>query len=406
MRPLPAIAVALLIATAPLAQAGAAGYVAQTTWGVKGLVALDKAWLFGRPLWNEKVEGRDVRVAILDTGIDATHPDLQGTVAAFRDFAGDRQGRFHTDPYDDVGHGTHIAGIIAGRGHFQGNPLKQYWITGEVGLAPAAKLIVARVASQHLLPDDATLADAFRWAADPDGDGDPRDGAHVVVFSLGREVPGDPAELPSRVVGAATEATIHEITKRGAIVVAPSGNGARGLVQAPCHLDVVVCVGATDREGYMAHYSSYGRSVDVVAPSVVVSAWPEALGGGYQSLAGTSVAAAVVGGLVALMVEANPKLAEMSAQPDRGWKSTRLTEVLKATATKVPNVENTEGGRAGAGLVHGYGALAAVDAGGGGLLWWVIALLGAVVAGAAWFSVRPTLRRRAARKARKDDDED
>lgn len=313
---------------------------------------LDRAFFGLRAPWLERPSGRGVRVAIVDTGIDADHPDLAGSVVGWKDFVNGRP-----SPYDDNGHGTHVAGILAGHGHFEWDPFSPYWMTGETGVAPGVSLLVAKAMNAQGEGDDGTVAQAIRWALDPNGDGTGAGGAQVISLSLGLS-PG----ATQNPYGPTAQA-IAQAVRDGVVVVVAAGNDGSNTTSALSTQRGVLVVGALDAAGDVASFSNYGQNVDLVAPGTIVSAYPPddnpsgALGGPYVGMEGTSMAVPVVAGVVALMMEADPPLGETSTQADLSGKVLQVDTILRETATPMPDP------RAGAGTIDGYAALKAVDQG-------------------------------------------
>lgn len=217
-------------------------------------------------VWKE-TQGAGVRVAVLDTGIDAEHPDLAGAVLASADFADSRQGARDVD-----GHGTHCAGVIAARA----NGL------GVVGVAPQCELLVGKVLGDEGFGSDGAVADGIAWAV--------AQGADILSLSLG-------SPQASRRIATAIDAAVAA----GRFVICAAGNEGRpNSVDFPARLPSVVAVGAVDRHGRVAPFSSRGDEVDVCAPGEdVLSCWPR---GGYAQLSGTSMATPFVAGVVALLL--------------------------------------------------------------------------------------------------------
>ncbi|MBW3581570.1 MAG: S8 family serine peptidase [Euryarchaeota archaeon] len=358
-------------------------YVADTLLGARwDAGAVDAEWT-ARPFWVEPVRGNGVRVAIIDTGIDATHPDLRGSVVGWRDFLEARP-----TPYDDDAHGTHVAGIIAARGHLQPDPFAHYFPFGATGVAPGVELLVAKAMDRDGNGDATTVAAAVRWALDPNGDGDPSDGAHVINLSIGIETPegdGDdlPFGLPTVASRSASETKVLEDAIRtaydmGAVVVVAAGNhdpdSAHDQVTFPGTMREVITVGALDGAGHVATFSNRGApesgKPDLVAPGIILSTFPkthDTVDGsqdGYLALGGTSMASPMVAGTVALMMEADPSLKGLSAEGGRGGHTERMRAVLQATAVPAGPSE-----AAGAGALRVDAAVATIDVGEGGLAW-------------------------------------
>ncbi|KAB8189811.1 S8 family serine peptidase [Nonomuraea phyllanthi] len=276
-------------------------------WGIAKIGA-DKAQSAG-------FTGKGVRVAVLDTGIDATHPDLAGKLATddpsdpkhpggWMEF--DADGRpVASEPHDSSFHGTHVAGTIAG-GSASGAP---------IGVAPGAELMAGLV----IPGGSGTLAQVvagMQWALAPfAADGSPAgEPADIVSMSLGGEGYSDELIEPAR-----------NIWFAGAFPAFAIGNDCSpGQSSSPGNVYEAVAVGATDADDAVPDFSCGGvvnRSdwidappewpdsyvvPDVSAPGVdVLSAWP---GGGYQTLSGTSMATPHVAGTVALMLQARSDL--------------------------------------------------------------------------------------------------
>lgn len=232
----------------------------------------------------------DVTVAVLDTGIDESHPDLadallRGRGKDFVDIIGGAD-RFLGDyldvddePVDEwVGHGTHVAGIIAARG--LGMP---------AGVAPACRILNVRVLGALRDGDrvlGAGLVDnisaAMKWTVDQ--------GVDVINMSLGIRHEG--GGLPYRDV-------VDYAKAKGVSIVAASGNNGLRDMYYPGAFPFVITVGALDSDGGVAAFSTYGRQVDLLAPGTDI--YSSYLRSGYAFSSGTSHAAPFVAGAVALL---------------------------------------------------------------------------------------------------------
>ena len=245
------------------------------------------------------LDGSGVRVGILDTGIDASHPDLAGKVKAFKDFTAAQ----NPNPTDENSHGTHTAGTIVG-GATSGT---------SIGVAPKAQLIVGKIFDAQGSAKDEDILRAMQWVADPDGNPDTNDFAMLVSNSWGDDSPfadRDPKDEPLCGV-------LDNWVKLGMLPVFAAGNSGPGAttVGLPGGCPASLTVGATDSADRAAYFSSRGPAKwkssslvkpDVSAPGVnVKSAKP---GGGYQSMSGTSMATPHVSGVMALIYQANPNL--------------------------------------------------------------------------------------------------
>ncbi|MFE3604036.1 type VII secretion-associated serine protease mycosin [Streptomyces sp. NPDC059142] len=237
-------------------------------------------------------QGTGITVAVLDTGVDDTHPDLSGQVLPGKDLIG-----FGARSGDRswARHGTAMAGIIAGHGHGTGGT------DGVLGIAPESKILPVRVILEGSDPARAkaraskggALAEGIRWAADQ--------GADVINLSLGDDSESahpEPAE----------DAAVQYALSRGAVVVASAGNGGEkgDHISYPAAYPGVIAVTAVDEYGTHASFSTRRWYATVSAPGVdVVIADPDRR---YYEGWGTSAAAAFVSGAVALIRSAHPDL--------------------------------------------------------------------------------------------------
>jgi type VII secretion-associated serine protease mycosin len=251
--------------------------------------------------------GAGVTVAVIDTGVDGTHPDLTGTVIGGTDVSGIGA----PDGQDPVGtnkeHGTMVASLIAGHGHGDG--------AGVIGVAPAAKLLSISVGfGAGTVNSDDQIAQAVRWAVDH--------GASVINMSLTRNT----LQWPQSWDSAFLYAMDHD-----AVIVAAAGNRGSGTTEvgAPATMPGVLTVAGVDREGSASFdASSQGITISVAAPSEeLVGAAP---GGGYYSWAGTSGATPIVAGLVALVRSAYPDL-------DAANVINRVIKTARPVGTTVPS---------------------------------------------------------------------
>lgn len=234
--------------------------------------------------------GSGVTVAVVDTGVDSTVPDLQGQLVAGYDFVGD-----DTDTEDQNGHGTHVSGIIAA---LQNN------LIGVSGVAPGAQVMPLRVLDASGSGTDANVAAAFNYAGNA--------GVPIVNASLGGSAPSQAIEQAV----AAHPNTLY--------VVAAGNNGADDDTTPfyPCDLPEanLICVGASDQNDDPASFSNYGASsVDLFAPGVdILSTWMADSEGDpqYYFASGTSMATPMVSGTLALMLGRNSSLSAAQLKSD------------------------------------------------------------------------------------------
>jgi len=217
----------------------------------------------GAPAEWPKSEGDGATIAVIDTGIDATHPDLKGQVLGGVNVVDPT----HPDNWaDDEGHGTHVAGTIAASGG------------GLFGVAPKAKLYAVKVLDKDGNGDYSSIIAGIEWAMNH--------GVKIANMSLGADEGSDPLH---RAVQAAAAA--------GMTIIAAAGNTG-GAVGYPGAYPEVIAVGASDAQDHVAAFSSRGAQVAFIAPGVdVLSA---KMGGGYTTMSGTSMATPHIAGLAAI----------------------------------------------------------------------------------------------------------
>jgi subtilisin family serine protease len=253
--------------------------------------------------------GKGVKVAILDTGIDATHPELKGRVIASKDFTGSRSG-----PADVVGHGTHCAGIVgmARNG------------SGYVGVAPECDILAGKVLGDDGSGDFNWLRAGIEWAIEQKAD--------VISMSLG----SGPDSTPPEQFFPALRQSTQKAVSAGIIVLAAAGNdgGPADRVGYPGKYPEVITVAATDINQYVASFSSRGPAVDVAAPGDnIVSSLPN---GRYAEWDGTSMATPMAAGVAALYV-ANARAAGRTPTPADFRKRIETTSF---TRSRVPNANS------------------------------------------------------------------
>ena len=239
-------------------------------------------------LWAAQ-SGAGSVVAVVDTGVSATHPDLSGLVLPGLDLVSP----CGSGQADGHGHGTHVAGIIAARA---GNA------AGVAGLAQGTRILPVRALGNDGSGSDVDVAAGIAWAAEH--------GADVVNLSLGSPDPS-----------ASEQAAVDYAYGRGVLVVAAAGNdgGAGDPANYPGALRHVLAVGAVDPAHSVPVFSNSGPYVALVAPGVdVLSTVPP---NGYLAMDGTSMAAPFVAATAALMRAANPALTP-----------SRLVTLLESTA--------------------------------------------------------------------------
>ncbi|MFD0026025.1 S8 family serine peptidase [Streptomyces sp. NPDC058382] len=259
--------------------------------------------------WKAGYTGKGVKIAVLDTGADATHPDLKGQVLTSKNFSDS------PDTKDHYGHGTHVSSIAAGTGAKSGGKFK--------GVAPDAKLIEGKVLDDYGYGEDSGILAGMEWAV--------AQGADVINLSLGGT---DTPEVDP------LEAAVNKLSASSGVLFAiAAGNegDSAGTVGSPGSADAALTVGAVDDKDLLADFSSRGPRVgdnaikpDVTAPGVDITAAAspgsvidEEVGQnppGYLTISGTSMATPHVAGSAALLKQQHPQ-----------WKNTELKGALTAS---------------------------------------------------------------------------
>jgi len=289
------------------------------------MTPVDRIWLDGRrrisldvsvpqigapQAWAAGLDGTGVTVAVLDTGVDATHPDLAGRIVATKNFTA------APDADDTVGHGTHVASTIAGSGAASAGRYR--------GVAPGAKLLIGKVCATEECNDSDILA-GMAWAAPQ---------AKVINMSLGDD--DEPGADP-------LEAAVQDLTARyDALFVVAAGNSGHAPVNSPASAPSALAVGAVDKDNTIADFSSWGPAVEgselkpeITAPGVGITAAKAAhatIGdpapvAGYTTMSGTSMATPHVAGAAAILAQEHP-----------GWSWRQLKTILMASARPTPGL--------------------------------------------------------------------
>ncbi|MBC9712673.1 S8 family serine peptidase [Streptomyces sp. TRM66268-LWL] len=271
---------------------------------VKADMAESNAQIGSAKAWEAGLTGKGVKVAVLDTGADLTHPDLKDRITETKSFiAGE-------EVADRNGHGTHVASTVGGSGAASDGK--------EQGVAPGAELAVGKVLSDGGSGSDSEIIAGMEWAA-KDID------AKVISMSLGTQEPGDGTDPMSQAVNNLTEET-------GALFVIAAGNsGYSGSIGSPGAADSALTIGAVDSTDTAAGFTSKGPRMgdnalkpDLSAPGVDILAARSSLiegEGSYMSISGTSMATPHVAGVAALLAEKHPD-----------WTPRQLKDALMSTS--------------------------------------------------------------------------
>ncbi len=295
----------------------ASGSTASRTTAVAGI---GKVWLdgvvkaaldrttkqIGAPTaWNRGLDGTGVTIAVLDTGVDDTHPDLAGKVRAAANFSNS------PGLPDRVGHGTHVAATAAGTGAKSGGTHK--------GVAPGATLLNGKVLNDWGIGSESTIMAGIEWAA--------AQGADIVNLSVGG---------PDRIGTGPSEAQINRLSEQKGILFAVAAGNAGpgdGTIDSPGSAEAALTAGAVDGNDVIADFSGRGPKFgdsgikpDVTAPGVaVVAAAADGTGPqnppGYYAMSGTSMATPHAAGAAALLKQQHPD-----------WTGSRLKAALMGSA--------------------------------------------------------------------------
>jgi subtilisin family serine protease len=295
--------------------------------------------------WDASPMGTGVVVAVLDTGVDLDHPDLDESL--FRDGAGNIIGRNFVKttnpPKDDAGHGTHVAGIIAAEINNFGDRLLATRALdpslgdGVAGVAPFARIMPIKVLDSSGRGTADWISQGIIWAAD--------NGAQIINMSL-----GGPFSQTMQ------DAVTYAYGKNVLIVVA-AGNSSAESSDYPAACAYTLSVVAVDSNDVLASFSNYGWSVDVSAPGVNILSTvidgdsPKWVSGAYARMSGTSMASPMAAGVAALIKSKYPA---MSAADVGG----QLLATAADVAADNPGYET----KLGAGRVDAFGAVGAVSA--------------------------------------------
>ncbi|WP_343242712.1 S8 family peptidase [Streptomyces sp. SID8111] len=257
--------------------------------------------------WSAGYDGTGVRIAVLDTGVDATHPDLKNQVVAARNFSAS------PGTGDKAGHGTHVASTAAGTGAKSGGRYR--------GVAPGAKILNGKVLDDQGFGDDSGILAGMEWAV--------AQGADIVNMSLGG--PDSPGTDP-------LEAAVDRLSRQGVLFAVAAGNSGPESIGSPGSADAALTVGAVDGKDRLADFSSTGPragdgavkpdvtapGVDITAASAKGSAIAAEVGekpAGYTTISGTSMATPHVAGAAALLKQQHPR-----------WTPAELKGALTASA--------------------------------------------------------------------------
>jgi serine protease AprX len=268
-------------------------------------------------VWAQGRTGKGVKVAVLDTGCDLNHPDLKDRIRATQDFTG------KGNVQDGNGHGTHVAGIIAGSGAASGGRYR--------GVAPDAELYIAKVLDDRGSGRMSMVIAGLEWAVDQ--------GVAVVNMSLGSDGACDGTDALSEACDAAVAAGVAVIVAAGNAGPNPRTVGSPGCARQ------VITIGASTDDDTIATFSSRGPTLDgrvkpdlvfpgakIIAPRAAGTALGRIVETQYVELSGTSMATPHAAGTAALVLESEPRLTPL-----------QLKDRLMTTAIDLGLDPNTQG---------------------------------------------------------------
>ncbi|MER5683959.1 S8 family serine peptidase [Streptomyces sp. NPDC002205] len=266
--------------------------------------------------WAEGYDGKGTKVAVLDTGIDPTHPDVKDRILESKSFVPGEE------VLDKNGHGTHVASTIAGSGAASDGVNK--------GVAPGADLIIGKVLGNGGSGEDSGIIAAMEWAK--------AEGADVVSMSLGSSIPDDGNDPMSQAVDALS-------ADGGPLYVIAAGNAyGAGTIGSPGSAEKALTVAAVDKQDGRADFSSMGPLVrsfglkpDLSAPGVDINAAASqavpGISGMYQQMSGTSMATPHVAGAAAILKQRHPD-----------WSGQRIKGALMTSSKQLPDYTPYEQG--------------------------------------------------------------
>ncbi|GAA5020302.1 S8 family serine peptidase [Streptomyces siamensis] len=288
---------------------------------VKAVLDRSTAQINAPTAWKAGYEGQGVKVAVLDTGVDADHPDLAGRIADVKNFSGS------AGTNDVFGHGTHVASIVGGTGAASSGTRR--------GVAPRSDLLVGKVLGDDGYGSESAVIDGMEWAT--------AQHAKVVNMSLGSDGATDGTDPMSQAVNTLTASTDTLFV----VAAGNAGESGPSTVGSPGAADAALTVGAVDRDDSLAPFSSRGprpgdgaAKPDVTAPGVdIVAARASGTSMGkpfdanYTAASGTSMATPHVAGAAALLAQQHP-----------GWGAQQLKDALISTSRTVSGTKVTEQG--------------------------------------------------------------
>jgi subtilisin family serine protease len=292
--------------------------------------------------WGITRGSDNIKVAVIDDGIDLTHPDLQANLLSGFDATVNAPGGANGSPYGNNAHGTACAGIIGAINN----------TIGIVGVAPASKIIPVRIAydlyGNGWTTNDEWIANGIQYAWDTSQ-------ADILSNSWGGG--SNSSTINAEIANAVT----YGRNGKGCVIVFASGNNGVSPVSYPANLSDVIATGANTRNGQRATFSNYGTDLDVVAPGVDIYTTDRQGNAGYvsgdyyASFSGTSAACPHVAGIAALILSVRPDLTQAQVRQAIESTCTKLSGYSFSTNSNHSN--GTWNNQVGHGLVNAYAAV-------------------------------------------------
>ncbi|MBI4243860.1 MAG: S8 family peptidase [Planctomycetes bacterium] len=237
-------------------------------------------------VWPNGNTSNEIRVAVIDTGIDSNHPDFKkGGISSV--ILGPNFNNPSRSSADDNGHGTHVSGIIGARGDNNGDGAFNSSDIGVIGVAPDSVLVAVKVLNKSGSGWFSDIISGINWASNP-----AQGNCKVLNLSLGGSLT-DPNAI------ALITSSVDNAVANGSVVVASAGNSNSSAPSYPAAVSSAISVSATDINNNKASFSNYGSTVDIAAPGVNIRSTYK--GGSYKVLSGTSMSAPHVSGTAALV---------------------------------------------------------------------------------------------------------
>jgi subtilisin family serine protease len=273
-------------------------------------------------VWQQGLTGKGIKIAILDTGFDFTHPELKNSYVGGYDYINNDD-----VPEDENGHGTHVAGIITGDGIDQ----------RAKGVAPDVKIYMFKVCDAfRQCPEDAMMA-AMQSVVVTD--------ARIMSMSIGR----NPGTIDENCDWDPLAVEVNKVADTGIIPIIAAGNDGKTVAISGC-ASKAIAVGAVDKNDNVAVFSGRGKALDIVAPGVGIYS---SVIGGYDSWNGTSMATPHVSAIIALLLQYKPDLMDQEIRQILYDTTSPVDKCYQSSLFGDQEVE-CNGQMTGAGIINAY----------------------------------------------------